>query len=110
AEMQETILSKRLRLFIIDGYRVAQDAGLGRALNTPMQSCFFALTSILTAPEPREATSASIRKTYGRKSETLVERNVAAVRAALDHLHEIPTQGLAITSPPRRSAVPRTAS
>jgi pyruvate-ferredoxin/flavodoxin oxidoreductase len=105
-EMQQTILDKRLRLFVIDAYQVAQEAGMGRLINTVMQSCFFAITGILPAGQAQEAIAGSIRKTYGHKSEILVSRNVAAVQAAVDHLHEVPTKDRAVSAPPRRPAVP----
>ena len=46
-EIQEQIIKKRLRFFVVDAYRVANEAGLGPRINTVMQTCFFALTNIL---------------------------------------------------------------
>ena len=108
-EVQEAILGKGLRLFVIDAYKVAQEAGLGRLINTVMQSCFFSITGVLPAAQAQEAIADSIRKTYGRKSEVLVTRNIAAVEAALSHLREVPTKGRGVTSPARRPAVPPSA-
>ena len=49
-EIQEQIIKKKLRLFVVDAYRVASEAGLGPRINTVMQTCFFSLTNLL----PRE--------------------------------------------------------
>jgi pyruvate-ferredoxin/flavodoxin oxidoreductase len=105
-EAQEAVLEKRLRLFVIDAYRVAEGAGLGRLINTVMQTCFFALSGVLPLERAIDAIRDSIRRTYGKKSERLVTANLAAVDAALDHLHEV-TVPAAATSPwSRRPIVP----
>ena len=41
------IVDKGLRFFVVDGYAVAKEAGLGTRINTVMQTCFFALAEIL---------------------------------------------------------------
>ncbi len=43
-EAQEQILEKKIRLFVIDAYRIAREAGLKGRINTIMQTCFFAIT------------------------------------------------------------------
>ena len=40
-----------LRMFVVDGYRVAKEAGLGTRVNTVLQTCFFALADILPLDE-----------------------------------------------------------
>src|SRR5436305_584193 len=89
-EVQEGILAKGLRLFAVDAYQLAAEAGLGRRINTIMQVCFFAITGVL----PREAAIArikeAIRKSYAGKSAEIVERNCRAVDAALECLREVP--------------------
>ncbi len=86
---QRAILDGKLRFFVIDAYRVAQKAGLGRLINTVMQVCFFALSGVLPLERAIAAIKDSIRKTYGRKSEQIAALNLAAVDAALEHLHEV---------------------
>jgi pyruvate-ferredoxin/flavodoxin oxidoreductase len=94
AAVQRAILEKTLRVFVIDAGKVAQEAGLGRRINTIMQTCFFALADVL----PKEAAVAAIRKaiekTYGRKSRAVVEKNFAAVDRALAHLEEVAVPAL----------------
>ncbi|MFO1019830.1 MAG: pyruvate:ferredoxin (flavodoxin) oxidoreductase [Planctomycetales bacterium] len=88
-EVQSTILSKRLKLFVIDADRIAQEAGLKQYINTVLQTCFFALANVL----PKEAAIAQIKayiqKTYGKRGETVLQRNFAAVDRALEGLHEV---------------------
>jgi len=109
-ETQQTIRDKGIKVFAIDAYRVAQGAGLGRLINTIMQTCFFALSRVLPPEAAIEAIKDSIRKTYGRKSEQLVAMNLAAVDAALEHLHEVPVPPAeAGAAAPRRDPVPAAA-
>jgi pyruvate-ferredoxin/flavodoxin oxidoreductase len=88
-EVQEQVVDKQLRFFVVDGYAVAQQAGLGTRINTVLQTCFFALTDIL----PRDAAIAAIKDaivaTYGKRGETVLSRNFEAVDGALDALHEV---------------------
>src|SRR5262245_4462014 len=89
-EVQETMLAKQVRLFVIDAYGLARELGLGGRINAIMQSAFFALSGVL----PRETAVARIKeaiaRTYARKGAAVVERNCAAVDASLAALHEVP--------------------
>ena len=80
---------KRLKFFVIDAYKVARDAGMGSRINTVMQTCFFAISGVLPAEQAIEAIRESIRKTYGKRGDAVVERNFAAVDHTLSNLFEV---------------------
>ncbi|MGZ4150099.1 MAG: pyruvate:ferredoxin (flavodoxin) oxidoreductase, partial [Actinomycetota bacterium] len=105
ADVQQAIVDKGLRFFVVDGYRVAEEAGLGTRINTVLQTCFFALTDILPIEEAVKAIKEAIVKSYGKRGETVLTRNFAAVDGALSALHEV-TVPTAITGEPRPPAVP----
>jgi len=88
-EAQEAILEKDLDLWVIDGYDVARQTGMGGRINTIMQTCFFALANVIPKDEAIARIKEAISKTYGKKGQVLVEKNYAAVDAALDHLHRV---------------------
>lgn len=92
--VQRRIIDKKLRLFVIDASAVARQVGLGQRTNTVLQTCFFAISGVL----PREKAIAhikdSIRKTYGRKGQAVVDENFAAVDDTLLHLHEVPVPAM----------------
>ena len=88
-EVQEEIIDKSLRLHVIDAYRVAREAGLGGRINGVMQTCFFALARVLPLDQAIAAIKQAIAHTYGHKGGSVVERNLAAVDAALANLHEV---------------------
>ena len=87
--VQKRIQARHLRLFVIDATRVAQELGLGPRVNTILQTCFFAVSGVLPRDEAIAAIKRSIEKAYGRKGSALVEKNFAAVDAALENLHEV---------------------
>ena len=88
-EVQQTIIDKKLKFYVIDGYEVAKATGMGGRINTIMQTCFFAISGVLPREEAIEAIKHSIEKTYGKRGESVVRKNFAAVDAALDHLFEV---------------------
>lgn len=87
--LQEAAIEKRIRIHAIDAYAVAREAGLGRRINTVMQTCFFALAGILPREEAIAAIKRAVEQTYGRKGRRIVETNFRAIDAALADLHEI---------------------
>ncbi len=91
--IQEEIIRKKIRFYVVDAYKVAREVGLGRRINTIMQTCFFAISGILPKDEAIAKIKEAIRKTYGIKGEDVVQQNFAAVDAALAHLHEVPVPG-----------------
>ena len=72
--MQETLLDRKAKFFVIDATRVARDSGMGGRINTIMQVCFFALSGVLPKDEAIDAIKNSIKKTYGKKGEEVVAR------------------------------------
>jgi pyruvate-ferredoxin/flavodoxin oxidoreductase len=86
---QRRLIEKRAKFFVIDGNKVARDAGMGGRINTVMQTCFFAISGVLPARQAIEAIKNSIRKTYGKKGDEVVEMNLRAVDQTLAHLYEV---------------------
>ncbi|RMD85558.1 MAG: pyruvate:ferredoxin (flavodoxin) oxidoreductase, partial [Calditrichaeota bacterium] len=88
-EVQQQIIEKKAKFYVIDAYKVARETGLGGRINTIMQTCFFAISGILPKEEAIAKIKESIRKSYGKKGEEIVQMNFNAVDQALAHLHEV---------------------
>ncbi len=86
---QATIIKKKLRFYVIDAVDVARKAGMGGRINTVMQTCFFAISGVLPREEAIASIKHAIEKTYGKRGESVVRRNFAAVDASLENLHEV---------------------
>ena len=99
--VQEQILAKRIDLQVIDAGRIAREAGLPGRVNTVLQTCFFAISGVLDPAQAIDRIKASIAKTYGRRGDEVVKRNLAAVDHALDGLHrvELPAQATSVREP-----------
>ncbi|HLW35023.1 MAG TPA: pyruvate:ferredoxin (flavodoxin) oxidoreductase [Chthoniobacterales bacterium] len=89
SKVQRRIIARRPRFFVIDANKVAHEAGLGRRINTIMQTCFFALSDVLPPEKAIAAIKESIQKTYAKKGEDVVEKNIRGVDQALTHLYEV---------------------
>ncbi|MGE0771324.1 MAG: pyruvate:ferredoxin (flavodoxin) oxidoreductase [Cyclobacteriaceae bacterium] len=109
-QIQQTLLDKKAKLFVIDGQKVAADCGMGRRINTIMQVCFFAISGVLPREEAIEQIKESIRKTYGKKGVTVVETNLKAVDNTLEHLHEVALPNKATARQELLPAVPESST
>jgi pyruvate-ferredoxin/flavodoxin oxidoreductase len=108
-EVQEAVLAKDLHLHTIDAHKVAREAGLPGRINTVMQPCFFALTDLLPLDVALDALGGAIRKTYGKRGDVIVERNLAAVRSSLTALHRVKVPGVRTSTHHMRPIVPASA-
>ena len=86
----DTLRDRQIKLHVIDAARVARQAGLGGRINTVMQTCFFALTNLLPLDRALNAIRQSIADSYGKLGSDTVQKNLAAVEAALDALQSVP--------------------
>jgi pyruvate-ferredoxin/flavodoxin oxidoreductase len=105
-EVQEQIVEKHLRLFVVDASSVARDAGLGKRVNTVLQTCFFALADVLPLDDAIAAIKDAISRTYAKRGEVVLERNFAAVDRALEGLAEVEVPVEATATLRRHAAVP----
>ena len=101
-EVQEQIIALDLEVHVIDAHRVAREAGLAGQINTVMQACFFALIGVMPVDDALAAMRESVVAAYGRRGETIVDANIAAIDNALAALH--PTSVPAAVDRDRRSS------
>jgi pyruvate-ferredoxin/flavodoxin oxidoreductase len=87
--IQQQIIDKKIKFYVIDGYNVAQQTGMGARVNTIMQTCFFAISGVLPRDQAIAAIKNSIKKTYGKKGDQVVQQNFAAVDQTLENLFEV---------------------
>jgi pyruvate-ferredoxin/flavodoxin oxidoreductase len=90
AEIQSRLIELGARLYAIDAHRIAGECGLGRRINTIMQTCFFALAGALPRHEAIARIKQAVEKSYAKRGQKVVEQNYAAIDSALDHLVEVP--------------------
>jgi len=87
--LQQQILERTLRFFVIDASKVARDTGLAGRINTVLQTCFFAISGVLPRDDAIRRIKHSIENTYGSKGADVVRKNFAAVDHTLSRLIEV---------------------
>ncbi|HSM20209.1 MAG TPA: pyruvate:ferredoxin (flavodoxin) oxidoreductase, partial [Hyphomicrobiales bacterium] len=107
--VQQQIIDKQLKFFVIDATQAAAEVGLKNRTNTILQTCFFALSGVLPRADAIAAIKQSIKKTYGRKGSRIVEQNFTAVDGALARLHQVVVPSAATSKLERPPAVPDSA-
>ncbi len=105
-EVQETIIAKKLRFYVIDAYEVAHQTGMGGRINTVMQTCFFAISGVLPRDQAIAKIKETIKKTYGKRGEAVVQQNYRAVDETLAHLYEVKVPDRVTSTLSRRPPVP----
>ncbi|MCF8237926.1 MAG: pyruvate:ferredoxin (flavodoxin) oxidoreductase [Saprospiraceae bacterium] len=88
-EVQEALLAKKARVFLIDANAVARDTGMGNRINTIMQTCFFAISGVLPREEAIDHIKKAIEKTYFKKGPSVIRKNFEAVDQTLENLFEL---------------------
>jgi len=89
AHIRTGLAAKKAKLFVIDASRVARESGMGNRINTIMQVAFFACAKVMPFDEALDAICSAVRKTYAKKGEAVVQKNLRAIDATLANLREI---------------------
>jgi pyruvate-ferredoxin/flavodoxin oxidoreductase len=89
-KVQQDLIVKKARFYIIDAIALGQALGLGARINMIMQTAFFMISGILTREEAIDAIKTAIKKTYGTKGDKIVQMNYGAVDAAIKNIVEVP--------------------
>lgn len=106
ASIQQEIMGRKLKFYVIDAYKVAKETGMGVRINTIMQTCFFAISNVLPREQAIEAIKRAIRKTYSKRGEAVVQKNFDAVDKTLQNLFEVKVPDVAASHFDLRPAVP----
>lgn len=89
-KVKRQLAQKQAKFYIINAVDLAYQIGLGRRINTIMQSAFFKLNEHLMSYEDANAYMKEYaEKSYGRKGDAVVELNFNAIDAGYKHLVEI---------------------
>ncbi len=88
-EVQQQIISKKLRFYVINAIKLGEELGLGARINVIMQTAFFKISSIIPLETAIDSIKDAIKKSYGKAGEKVVEMNNKAVDAALENIFEV---------------------
>lgn len=105
-KVQNQIIDKKLKFYVIDAIGIAQELGLGARINVIMQTAFFKISNIIPLETAVNAIKDATQKTYGKKGQKIVDMNNAAVDAALDKIYEVEVPSEATSKIRMRQLVP----
>ena len=88
-EVQKQIIDKELKFYVIDAVSLAEKAGMGGRINVIMQTAFFKISGVLPEEEAVELIKKSIKKTYGKKGEEIVKKNIDTIDMALAGIQQV---------------------
>jgi pyruvate-ferredoxin/flavodoxin oxidoreductase len=89
-KVKRQLAIKKAKFYIINAVDLAYEIGLGRRINTIMQSAFFKLNEhLMDAKEANELMKSYAKKTYGRKGDAIVKMNADAIDAGYKNLVEV---------------------
>jgi len=88
-EVQQQIIKKNIKFYVIDAIKIAEELGLGSRINVIMQTAFFKISGVIDTDTAVAAIKTAIKKSYGKKGDKIVNMNNEAVDAALDKIYEV---------------------
>ncbi|HEQ71456.1 MAG TPA: pyruvate:ferredoxin (flavodoxin) oxidoreductase, partial [Spirochaetia bacterium] len=88
-EVQQQIIEKKLKFYIINASEIADKTGMGGRINTIMQTAFFAISGILPENEAIKLIKKAVEYTYGAKGPDVVKKNIDAIDATKANLFEV---------------------
>jgi pyruvate-ferredoxin/flavodoxin oxidoreductase len=107
--VQQGLIDKQAKLFVIDAYPLAEKIGLGGRINIIMQSAFFAISGVLPQDQALEMMEMAVEDTFGFKGKKVVDMNIKAANIAREHIHEIPLPEKATSEIEMQLPVPKDA-
>ena len=88
-EVQQQIIKKKLKFYVIDAIKIAEELGLGSRINVIMQTAFFKISGVIDTETAVASIKTAIKKSYGKKGDKIVNMNNAAVDAALSKIQQV---------------------
>jgi len=88
-KMQQQIIRKKIEFYVIDAVTIAKDTGMGSRINTIMQTCFFAISGVISRDLAIEKIKAAAEKSYSKKGKAVVEANWKAIDETVANLHKV---------------------
>ena len=105
-EVQQQIIDKKVRLYVINAIKLGEEIGLGARINMIMQAAFFKISNIIPIDMAVDHIKGAIKKSYGKAGDKVVAMNYAAVDAGLNNIYEVKIPATATSALKMPPAVP----
>lgn len=88
-DVQQALIDKEAKFYLIDAYSLAKSIGLGGRINVIMQMAFFTISGVLPEDQALKMIAMAVEDTYGKKGKSIVEMNIKAAHLAKDHIEQV---------------------
>ncbi|MGA1862942.1 pyruvate:ferredoxin (flavodoxin) oxidoreductase [Deferribacter thermophilus] len=88
-EVQEQIIEKEAKFYVINANKIAEEIGLGGRVNVILQTAFFKISNVIPFDKAVDAIKDAIKKTYGKYGDEVVNMNIKAVEAGMNEVYEV---------------------
>ena len=94
-EVEQAIIDKKIKFYVIDAAKIARENGMGTRTNTVLQTAFFKLSGITlkkadgTVLDPIQVLKDYATKAYSKKGEEVVAMNHKCIEAASAAIEEV---------------------
>ncbi len=88
-EVEQAIIDKELKFYVINAAKIALENGMGTRTNTVLQTAFFKLSGILPEAEAIQKLKDYAEKSYAKKGMDVVEKNWKCIDAAVAAIEEV---------------------
>jgi len=105
-EVQEGLIQKKARFYVIDAYSLAKSLGLGGRINVIMQTAFFAISGVIPESQALEMIQLAVEESYGHRGKAVVEMNIEAAHQAQKLIRQVRLPAKATSQIRRRPPVP----
>lgn len=93
---KKILQEKNARLFVINAQKTAEEVGLGNKINMIMQTALFKVMDVIDFKDAKAQIENYIRKTFAKKGQKVVEKNLDAVKLAENRLQEVDVKKLTL--------------
>jgi pyruvate-ferredoxin/flavodoxin oxidoreductase len=80
-QVKRYIAENNINFYIIDGVKIGKEIGLGKRINTVLQSAFFSLTKLIPEEQVLQLMKDAATKSYAAKGDDIVKMNHDAIDA-----------------------------
>lgn len=84
ARVKRYIAKHKINFYTIDATALSTEIGLGNRINMIMQSAFFHLSKVIPDDDAKNYLKESVKKTYGKKGERIVNMNCEAIDRGME--------------------------
>ena len=88
-EVQQQIIDKKLKFYVIDAIKLAKSIGLGGRINIIMQAAFFTISGVLPEEKAMDLIKLAVEDSYGNKGQMVVNMNIRAATLAKERIQRV---------------------